>query len=283
MYDKCGPRHRTRREFTTTLPTLGHIGATVHPEREPVPAPAVATPDVSVVVMTYNEAESLADVVREIRDELAGLDATYEVLVVDDGSNDGSATVADTLAADDARIRVIHHQANAGLGGVYRTGFTQSRGRYLTFFPADGQFPARIIGQFLPLMQNHDLVLGYIPQTRTSMVGKFLSATERILYTLLFGGFPRFQGIMMLRRELLHELRLVSTGRGWAIVMEFILRASHGGYRIASEPTAYRPRMHGTSKVNNLRSISSNFTQLLALRCRMWGSGTADFRTQDPS
>ena len=52
------------------------------------------------------------------------------------------------------------------------------------------------------------------------MVGKFLSATERILYTLLFGGFPRFQGIMMLRRELLRELR-----------------------------------------------------------CRMWGSGTADFRT----
>ena len=64
------------------------------------------------------------------------------------------------------------------------------------------------------------LVLGYIPRTRTSMVGKFLSATERILYTLLFGGFPRFQGIMMLRRELLRELR-----------------------------------------------------------CRMWGSGTADFRT----
>jgi hypothetical protein len=81
-----------------------------------------------------------------------------------------------------------------------------------------------------------------------------------------------------LRRELLQELRLVSRGRGWAIVMEFILRASQGGYRIASEPTTYRPRIHGTSKVNNLKSISSNFTQLLELRCRMWGSKTPDFR-----
>lgn len=248
------------------------------PELEPVPTPTSATPHVSVVVMAYNEAESLADVVREIRDALAGLDATHEVVLVNDGSNDGSATVADRLAGEDARTRVIHHQTNAGLGGVYRTGFMESRGRYVTFFPADGQFPASIIGQFLPLMQSHDLVLGYIPGTRTSMTGKFLSATERILYTLLFGGFPRFQGIMMLRRELLQELRLVSRGRGWAIVMEFILRTSHGGYRIVSEPTAYRPRMHGRSKVNNLRSICSNFKQLLELRFRMWGSRTPDFR-----
>ena len=249
------------------------------PERESVPATAVVTPDLSVVVMTYNEAESLADVVGEICAELTALDASHEVVLVNDGSNDGSAAVADRLAAENAHIRVIHHQANAGLGGVYRTGFMETRGRYVTFFPADGQFPASIIGQFLPLMQSHDLVLGYIPGTRTSMIGKFLSATERSLYTLLFGGFPRFQGIMMLRRELLQELRLVSRGRGWAIVMEFILRASQGGYRIASEPTTYRPRIHGTSKVNNLKSISSNFTQLLELRCRMWGSKTPDFRT----
>ncbi len=249
------------------------------PEREAVPAPGVATPELSVVVMTYNEAESLVDVVDEIRAELAGLDTTYEVVVVNDGSSDGSGSVADTLAAEDARVRVIHHRVNAGLGGVYRTGFTQSRGRYLTFFPADGQFPASIIGQFLPLIQHHDLVLGYIPGTRTSVIGKFLSATERILYGVLFGEFPRFQGIMMLRRALLEDLRLVSRGRGWAIVMEFILRASHGGYRIVSEATAHRPRMHGTSKVNNLRSIGSNFTQLLELRCRMWTSRTPDFRS----
>lgn len=248
------------------------------PELEPVPAPTSATPDVSVIVMTYNEAESLADVVREIRGVLAGLGASHEVVLVNDGSNDGSAIVADRLAGEDARTRVIHHQTNAGLGGVYRTGFMESRGRYVTFFPADGQFPASIIGQFLPLMQSHDLVLGYIPGTRSSIMGKFLSATERMLYTLLFGRFPRFQGIMMLRSELLQELRLVSRGRGWAIVMEFILRASNGGYRIVNEPTAYRPRMHGTSKVNNLRSICSNFKQLLELRIRMWGSRTPDFR-----
>jgi dolichol-phosphate mannosyltransferase len=238
---------------------------------------------VSVVVMTYNEAESLGGVVAEIRGVLAGLDATHEIVLVDDGSTDGSGRVADALAEEDARTRVIHHASNAGLGGVYRTGFTQSRGRFVTFFPADGQFPAAIIGQFLPLMQDHDLVLGYIPGTRSSVTGKFLSAMERALYTLLFGGIPRFQGIMMLRRDLLGELRLVSRGRGWAIVMEFILKANHRGYRITSEPTAYRPRMHGTSKVNNLRSIGSNFKQLLELRLRMWAPGTPDFRTKAES
>ena len=64
------------------------------PERETVPSTAVVTPDLSVVVMTYNEAESLADVVGEICAELTGLDASHEVVLVNDGSNDGSASVS---------------------------------------------------------------------------------------------------------------------------------------------------------------------------------------------
>ena len=88
-----------RREPTTTLPTWGRMGATVHPpELESVPAPTSVAPDVSVVVMTYNEAESLADVVGEIRGVLAGLSVSHEVVLVNDGSNDGSAVIADKLA-----------------------------------------------------------------------------------------------------------------------------------------------------------------------------------------
>jgi hypothetical protein len=110
-----------------------------------------------------------------------------------------------------------------------------------------------------------DLVLGYLPQ-RTSGIGRLLSVAERILYRTLLGPMPRFQGIMMIRRELLREIPLTSAGRGWAVVMEFILKAARSGARIESVPTAIRPRTHGESKVNNWRTIVANFRQLLSLR-----------------
>jgi hypothetical protein len=83
---------------------------------------------------------------------------------------------------------------------------------------------------------------------------------------LLFGSLPRFQGVLMFRRSLLDELELKSTGRGWTVLMELIIRASRGGYRLVSVPTEMRPRMSGKSKVNNLRTIWANLKQVFALR-----------------
>jgi len=223
-------------------------------------------PQLSVVVMTYNEAGSLEAVVHEIHQTLEELGRPYEVLIVDDGSDDGSAELADRLAETLPGVRVVHHPVNQGLGGVYRTGFAQARGDWITFFPADGQFPAAIIGQFAPLMDRADMVLGYLPERKRSLLGQALSALERLLYRLLFGPLPRFQGVLMFRRSLLDQFALKSAGRGWAVLMELIIRTSRGGYRVLSVPTMMRPRMSGRSKVNNLRTIWANLRQAIALR-----------------
>jgi hypothetical protein len=83
---------------------------------------------------------------------------------------------------------------------------------------------------------------------------------------MLFGHFPRFQGILMFRRALLDGTRLVSRGRGWTVLMEFILRQARAGARIKNIPITIRPRAGGVSKVNDLRSVVSNLRQVLALR-----------------
>jgi len=224
-------------------------------------------PQLSVVVMAYNEAGSLEAVVHEIHQTLEGLGRPYEVLIVDDGSSDGSAELADRLAETLPGVRVVHHPVNQGLGGVYRTGFAQARGDWITFFPADGQFPAAIIGQFAALMDRADMVLGYLlPERKRSLLGQALSALERLLYRLLFGPLPRFQGVLMFRRSLLDQFALKSSGRGWAVLMELIIRTNRGGYRVLSVPTAMRPRMSGRSKVNNPRTIWANLRQAIALR-----------------
>ena len=96
-----------------------------------------------------------------------------------------------------------------------------------------------------------------------------LSLGERLLLRALFGHFPRFQGILMFRRDLLRDTRLVSRGRGWTVLMEFILRKVRAGARIKNLPITIRPRRSGDSKVNNLASIVSNLRQVLALRLHL--------------
>lgn len=218
--------------------------------------------------MAYNEAASLEPVAREIHGVLEGLNRSHEILVIDDGSSDGTGELADRLALELPGVRVVHHGANRGLGGVYRSGFSEARLELLTFFPADGQFSASILERFTPLMDECDFVLGYLPVQNQPLQARLLSWAERALYGLLFGPLPRFQGILMFRRAVLERLPLTSSGRGWAMLIELIIRASRAGYRMRSVPIELRPRMSGASKVRNLRTIWSNVVQVLALRCR---------------
>src|SRR5213079_1947169 len=128
------------------------------------------------------------------------------------------------------------------------------------------QFPATIIHDFYPLMADHDLVLGYLPQRASSPLAKGLSAAEKVLSRFLFGPMPRYQGVFMVRRQVLQGLTLHTSGRGWGVVMEMVLRIFRGPYRVTSLPTTLRPRLSGQSKVNNLRTIWTNLKQAFALR-----------------
>jgi glycosyltransferase involved in cell wall biosynthesis len=229
---------------------------------------ATSAPLLTVVIMAWNEVASLAAVAHEIHEELLRLGISFEILLIDDGSSDGTGPLADQLAGELSGLRVHHHDVNRGLGGVYRTAFAEARGELVTFFPADGQFPAELIAHYLPAMTEADLVLGVLPQ-REDGLAKLLSLSERALLRLMFGTFPRFQGILMFRTELVRRTPLVSQGRGWIVLMEFILRQARAGARIKNMTITMRPRASGTSKVNNLRSIVSNLRQLAALRLSM--------------
>ncbi|MFZ2488183.1 MAG: glycosyltransferase [Anaerolineae bacterium] len=226
----------------------------------------MTTPTLSVLVMAYNEADNVTPVVHELTATLRGLGVGWELVIINDGSSDATGPRADALAAALPGVRVLHHAVNQGLGGVYRSGFATARGDYLTFFPADGEFPATILAQFLPLMADADMVLGYLHQPDLPAAARLLAWGERLLYRLLFGALPRFQGVLMFRRELLAAIPLTSTGRAWTVLMELILRTQRAGYRIRSVPTALRPRLSGESKVNNWRTIVDSFKQLLALQ-----------------
>ena len=102
-------------------------------------------------------------------------------------------------------------------------------------------------------------MLGYLPERRRSPLARALSGAERLLYRLMFGKLPPFQGIMMFRAELPSELGVTLGGRGWGVLMEIIVRAKRRGLRIESVPTPIRSRQSGHSKVTNLRSVVPTF------------------------
>lgn len=225
-------------------------------------------PPVSIGIMCYNEVDTLESFVREVADLLDETGIVFDMTIIDDGSRDGSGAKADEIAAHDRRISVIHHPTNLGLGTVYRTAFYSGKNPVVTVFPADGQFPARIITDFLPLIANHDLVLGYVPELKLgrTWLMRFLSWGERVLYRIMFGYFPEFQGILMFRRDILNKFPLTSRGRGWSIQMELIIRSVRAKCRIASAATAMRPRASGVSKATTCRNVLSNLLQVLDLR-----------------
>ncbi|NLG35669.1 MAG: glycosyltransferase family 2 protein [Lentisphaerae bacterium] len=227
--------------------------------------------------MAYNEAASLQTVVMEIHRELEQMGGDHEIVIIDDGSTDGSGEIADRLANDLDSVRVVHHPENLGLGAVYREALQCGTKELATAFPADGQFEPGILPQFMRRFNEADLVLGYIPEYRKSRsaAARVLSFAERSLYKMLFGSFPDFQGIWMVRRALVNTVPLTSSGRGWMIQMELILRFQRKGYRIVSEPTGIRHRMSGASKVMNAKSILSNLRQVLELRWHLWGFNKA--------
>lgn len=221
---------------------------------------------ITVVVMTFNEAETLRSVVAEIREALLATGRQFEIIIVDDGSRDPTPSVAAEMARSVDGLRVVRHPENLGLGSVYRTGLSEARQDLVTFFPADGQFPASIIGQFLEKIQGHDAVFGILDNP-VGPVGAILNRLERVFYQLLFGRFPRFQGIVMFRRRILDEVPLRSPGgRGWTILMELILRIARGPYRFTNAQTTLRRREVGRSKVRNLKTIWANLVQAVRLR-----------------
>lgn len=112
-------------------------------------------PLVTLVFPAYNEAAILEDNLAEILGHIDGLEDAYrwELLIVNDGSSDGTGRIAESIAARDRRIRVLHHPSNFGLGQAFKTAFAQSRGDYVVTMDIDLSYSADHIEKLLSHMR----------------------------------------------------------------------------------------------------------------------------------
>ena len=200
-------------------------------------------PEVSVLVPAKDEAENLPEFVRLAREALLPLSYACELVIVDDGSHDGSARVLAELAAKHPFVRVVTHRAQRGIADALKSGADAARGRVLVFYPADLQYlPADIPGLVAPILEGHaDVVTG---AKQGHYEKRFVSGIYNVLCRWLFGvRVTDLNSVKAYRREVMDAL---PTRPDWHRFMVVIAAAQ--GFRLAERPLPLYPRRAGRSK-----------------------------------
>ena len=212
---------------------------------------------VVVVIPTYNEAENIAWIVTRVRRVLPQAD----VLVVDDGSPDGTGRIADELAAADPQVRVVHRSVKEGLGAAYLHGFRVALERgydVIGEMDADGSHQPEQLPRLLAALEDADLVLGsrWVPGGSVVNWPWARQALSRggNLYTRLLLGIPvrdATGGFRLFRRTTLEKIDLASVRSvGYCFQADLAWRTVEAGLRVREVPIQFVERTRGESKMS---------------------------------
>lgn len=221
---------------------------------------------VSVALPAYDEVENLEAVVREAREVLAQVPGRGEVLVVDDGSRDGTGALADALAARYPDVRVVHHARNRGFSGAILTCLREARGEWVFLAAADGQTPIAELGRFLERAAAADIVVGVRERRHEGLDRKLLSRAFHLVARALLALPQReFSSAFLFRRALVDAMPLRSRPRAATLLPEVLFRARRRGAAIAQLTVTQRPRRAGRAKGGQLSVGLVTLLELLRL------------------
>lgn len=209
-------------------------------------------PYLSVVVLVYNEVDSVEPLHRELMGVLKGLDRTFEVVYVDDGSRDGSTEQLGRLAAHDRHVRVVSFRRNFGQTAAVQAGIDHTRGDVLIFMDGDMQNDPHDIPHLLDKIdEGYDVVSGWRHNRRDSATRVLPSQVANWIIGHVTGVHLHDFGCTMkaYRRDVIHDVKL------YGEMHRFIpVYADMVGARIAEIPVNHRPRSYGKSKYSLSRT-----------------------------
>lgn len=213
------------------------------------------TPTISAVVPVYNEENNVESAVTTLMGVLAEGFTDYEILIVESGSTDLTAEIADRLAASDSHIRVIHQISREGLGSAIRLGFANSTMDYILYIDGDEPFDVGEIARIIPLLNTNDVVIGYRIGERESFKRKLFSSVYNGLIQFFFRLNVRDVNFSMkvVSRHLLKKLRLQANGCFYDA--ELVAEIRRTGTEIYELGFVYTPRTHGESSLDKLSVI----------------------------
>lgn len=219
---------------------------------------------ISVIVPAYNERDNLPVLIKKIDKAFKAIGLPGEAILINDGSKDGTAEMADSLAAKHNFLKVIHHRVNQGLTEALISGFKSSTGDIIVFLCADLQSdPEEDIPKLLNGMkEGYDMVVGWRQNRKEFKL--FGSKIYNLVSRILFGVVIHDQNwVKAFKREILKDLPLRSSWHRFIVAI-----AVQKGYKIKEVPTNWHPRTYGKSKFGVMR-VPIALLDMLTLKFEM--------------
>ncbi|HTR77736.1 MAG TPA: polyprenol monophosphomannose synthase [Gemmatimonadaceae bacterium] len=211
-----------------------------------------------VIVPTYNERENVARIIERVLEQ----DPRIEILIVDDGSPDGTGAIVEEIRTQNDRVHILHRAKKMGLGTAYLAGFRWAiERRYDFVFEMDADFShdPNHLPLFLEAIRDADLVLGsrYRDGKVTVMnwpIGRLILSYFANVYARAVTGLPLWDGtggFKCFRRKVLEAINLNAVrSNGYAFQIEMSFRAWKRGFKLVEIPIVFTDRTEGTSKMS---------------------------------
>jgi glycosyltransferase involved in cell wall biosynthesis len=223
----------------------------------------------SLVLPAHNEAGNIEPVVYQALRVLPRFANAHEIIIVNDGSLDGTGEIADRLASEHGPVRVVHHERNRGYGGALKSGFAASTGDWVMLMDSDRQFDLEDLVYLTPFVDQFDMVAGYRLQRNDPSHRILFGQLFKLAMNVLFGIKVRDIdcAFKVMRGELLRSIKLESPGA--LISTELFVRWARAGGTWIEIGIHHYPRAVGEQSGGSWRVIFRAMRETLVLWYRL--------------
>jgi glycosyltransferase involved in cell wall biosynthesis len=221
---------------------------------------------ISVFFPFYNEESNvtrMCDVALEVVPKITD---DYEIILVNDGSVDGTRDAIDALVNKHDHVIGVHHETNGGYGAALQSGFKRASKAWIFYTDGDGQFDLNELPSLIDLTASYDIITcyrqnrqeGFMRKCNAYFWGKLVSFVFKLRIKDIDCAFKLY------RREIFDEIKMESTGA--LIDTEILARAQRAGYTMIQRGVTHHPRISGESSGANISVIIKAFKELFVLR-----------------
>jgi glycosyltransferase involved in cell wall biosynthesis len=233
---------------------------------------ATNKPNISVFFPVYNDEHTVERVTRKALDVLSQIASEYEVLIVDDGTPCRAGEIADALARENPRVRVIHHGKNLGYGAAVRTGLANARYEWVCFTDGDDEYDIYDLHKLIRLRDYYDLIITFRYTKMYTRFRVFVSWVYNVSLRFLFKTHYRdiSTGLRLIRRELIDELHLEAASP--FIGAEIAIKTMLKGFRVGEVGIQTFPREFGRGNSTSIRNIIATMKDMLAAHATIFST-----------
>jgi glycosyltransferase involved in cell wall biosynthesis len=232
----------------------------------PSMCPGSKPPGLSIFFPAYNDSGTIASMVIRAVHAASALTPDYEIIIIDDGSKDATAEIADELARTYPEVRVVHHPVNRGYGGALQSGFRAASKELIFYTDGDAQYdPAELELLWARMTPDADLVNGYKISRSDPLHRIIIGRVYHHTVSWLFGLTVRDVDcdFRLMRRAIFTRINLERTSG--VICLEMMTKIKDAGFRVVEVPVHHYYRAFGKSQFFNFRRILRTAVDVMLL------------------